>query len=164
VVGVECSAPFGLASRGVPAGGHPHTYAAARHIAVRVPPNDGTDGSGPRAGWDVVWVTPTDPELTGRALIASMIDCWFPPNFVRAVREHLRSGQPLEQPQATTLLAASLSFTAAPASHARACNALLANQLIAIADGLYFERSEVWSDQGELLATAELFRRDEPEP
>lgn len=125
-------------------------------------PTTEPDGSGPRAGWDVVWVTPTDPELTGRALIASIIDCWFPPNFMRAVREHLRSGQPLEQPRPTTLLAASLSFTAATATYARARNALLANELSAIADGRYFERSEVWSDQGELLATGELLRRDEP--
>jgi len=125
-------------------------------------PTTEPDGSGPRSGWDVVWVTPTDPQLSGRALVASIIDCWYPASFMRAVREHLRSRQPLEQPRTTTLLAASLSFTAATATYASARNALLANELSAIADGRYFERSEVWSDEGELLATAELLRRDEP--
>ena len=37
-------------------------------------------------------------------------------------------------------------------------HALLANQLVATAEGYCFERSEVWSDRGELLATAELIR------
>jgi hypothetical protein len=37
-------------------------------------------------------------------------------------------------------------------------HALLANHLSATAEGYCFELSEVWSDRGELLATAELIR------
>jgi hypothetical protein len=29
-------------------------------------------------------------------------------------------------------------------------------------DGLYFEHSEIWSEQGELLITAQLLRRKQP--
>jgi hypothetical protein len=117
------------------------------------------DGRGPRADWDVVWLTPTDSRLHGRTLVASIIDCWYPPSFMRSVREHLRTRQTLELPKPTTLAAASVSFTASHATYTRAHHALLANQISAITDGHYFERSEVWSDRGELLATADLLRR-----
>jgi hypothetical protein len=117
------------------------------------------DGSGPRAGWDVVWVTPTDPRLRGRALVASIIDSWYPPSFMRAVREQLRGRERLHQPPPTTLAGASLSFTASRATYDAVHHALLANQISTITDGYYFERAEVWSDRGELLATAELLRR-----
>jgi hypothetical protein len=65
----------------------------------------------------------------------------------------------LEEPRPTTLTAASVSFTAPHATYRRAHNAMLANQISSISDGHYFERSEVWSDRGELLATADLLRR-----
>ena len=120
------------------------------------------DGRGPRPAWDVVWLTPTNARLHGRALVASIIDCWYPPSFMRSVREHLRTGQTLEQPKPTTLVAAGVSFTASHAAYKRAHHALLANQISSISDGNYFERSEVWSDRGELLATADLLRRDQP--
>jgi Acyl-CoA thioesterase C-terminal domain len=122
------------------------------------------DGRGPRADWDVVWLTPTDSRLHGRALVASIIDCWYPPSFTRTVREHLRTRQKLEQPKPTTLAAASVSFTASHATYTRAHHVLLANQISAISDGHYFERSEVWSDRGELLATADLLRRHRDRP
>jgi hypothetical protein len=116
------------------------------------------DGRGPRLGWDVVWLTPIDPDLRGRALVASVIDSWYPAHFMRFVRQHLRTGQPLDQPTPTVLAAASVSFTAPDAVYPRARHLLLANQVTAIADGHHFERSEVWSDRGDLLATAELSR------
>src|SRR5260370_5771147 len=37
-------------------------------------PTTDQDGRGPRPGWDVVWVTPTDHRLRGLALLASIID------------------------------------------------------------------------------------------
>jgi hypothetical protein len=78
---------------------------------------------------------------------------------MRAVREHLRTGLPLEQPGQTALVAASLSFTAGDPAYERARHLLLATQLTSTAGGHSFERSEVWSDGGALLATAELVRR-----
>jgi hypothetical protein len=110
-------------------------------------PTSEPDGRGPRSGWDVVWVTPTDPRLHGRALVASIIDCWYPPSFMRSVREHLRTHEELEQPKPSTLAAASVSFTASRATYSRAHHVLLANQISSIADGHAFERSEFWSDQ-----------------
>jgi hypothetical protein len=121
-------------------------------------PSSDLDGPEPRPGWDVVWLTPTDPRLGGRALVASVIDSWYPVNFMRAVREHLRTGLPLEQPGPTVLVAASLSFTAPDRAYERARHLLLANQLTSATGSHSFERSEVWSDGGVLLATAELVR------
>jgi hypothetical protein len=121
-------------------------------------PTTGQDGHGPRPGWDVVWVTPTDHELRGHALVASIIDCWYPPSFTRLVREHLRGLKQLTQPRPTVLISASIAFPSDQAAYDRVRHALLANQLIATAEGYCFERSEVWSDRGELLATAELIR------
>jgi hypothetical protein len=115
-------------------------------------------GRGPRPGWDVVWVTPTDPHLRGHALVASIIDCWYPPSFMRSVGEHLRGRKPLAQPAPTVLISASISFPADQAVYDHVRHALLANHLSAAAEGYCFERSEVWSDRGELLATAELIR------
>ena len=52
---------------------------------------------------------------------------------MRAVREHLRTGLPLEQPGPTVLVAASLSFTSPDPAYERARHLLLANELEAIA-------------------------------
>jgi hypothetical protein len=108
-----------------------------------------------------VWVTPTDPQLRGRALVASIIDCWFPPSFMRAVRGYLGNPQQLHEPTRTVLCAASVSFSASTSIYDLAHHAVLASQIVSTADGYYFERSEVWSDQGALLATAELLRREQ---
>jgi hypothetical protein len=124
-------------------------------------PTTELDGSGPRAGWDVVWATPTDPQLGGQALVASLIDCWYPPNHMRAVRAHLGAGQPLIEPQGTSLVATSVAFTAPSSAYHDLRHALLANQIASVSDGYYFERSEVWSEHGQLLATAELLRRNQ---
>jgi hypothetical protein len=121
-------------------------------------PTTDQDGRGPRPGWDVVWVTPTDHRLRGHALVASIIDCWYPPSFMRSVVEHLHGREPLAQPAPTVLISASISFPATQAAYDHVGHALLANHLSATADGYCFELSEVWSDRGELLATAELIR------
>jgi hypothetical protein len=122
-------------------------------------PTTDLDGPEQRPGWDLVWLTPTDPRLGGRALVASVIDSWYPAHLMRAVREHLRTGRPLEQPGPTVLVAATLSFTAPDPAYERARHLLLTTQLTS-ASGIHsFERSEAWSDGGVLLATAELVRK-----
>ena len=57
------------------------------------------------------------------------------------------------------LVAASVSFTAPDPGYERARHLLLANQLTSTAGGHSFERSEVWSDGGAMVATAELVRK-----
>lgn len=121
-------------------------------------PTGAGDGSVPHPGWDQVWVTPTDPQLRGRALVASIVDCWYPPSFMRSMTASLRDGQPLEQPPPLVLISAGISFPADDQTYDSVRHALLANQLIGAADGYYFEHSQIVSDRGELLATAELVR------
>jgi hypothetical protein len=121
-------------------------------------PTGAANGSVPHPGWDQVWVTPTDPKLRGRALVASILDCWYPPSFLRSVNASLRDGQPLDQPPQLVLITASISFPADEQVYNSVRQALLANQLTGAADGYYFERSQIVSDRGELLATAELVR------
>jgi hypothetical protein len=96
--------------------------------------------------------------LRGYALVASIIDCWYPPSFMRSIVKHLRGLEPLAQPAPTVLISASISFPAGQAAYDHVSHALLANHLSATAEGYCFELSEVWSDRGELLATAELIR------
>ena len=145
----------------------PEAYPAMATPSPTLPPVTGQfvyrpttdlDTPEPRAGWDLVWLTPTDPGLRGRGLVASVIDSWYPAHFMRAVREYLRTGLPIEEPEPTVLVAASLSFTAADPAYERARHLLLATQLTSTAAGHVFERSEIWSDGGSLLATAELIR------
>ena len=121
-------------------------------------PTGNVDGGGPRDGWDVVWLTPRDGGLGGRELVASMIDCWYPPSYMRAVREHLRSGEPLREPSPTVLVAVSVSFIAGNRAYDDVTHALLASQLAATAGGWTLERHEIWSERGVLLATADLVR------
>src|SRR5258708_35261536 len=102
---------------------------------VEARPTPDQDGRGPRPGWDVVWVTPTDHRLRGLALGASIIDCWYPPSFMRSVGEHLRGRAPLAQPAPTVLTSASTSFPADQPAYDHAGHALLANHLRATAEG-----------------------------
>jgi hypothetical protein len=127
-----------------------------QHFEYR--PTGDIDGSGPRDGWDVVWLTPLDGGLAGRKLVASMIDCWYPPSYMRAVREHLRSGGPLRQPSPTALAAVTVSFTAGDRAYDDVTHALLASQVAATNGGWTFERHEIWSERGVLLAAAGLVR------
>ena len=151
-----------------PAALPPEAYRAMATRSATLPPvtaqfvyRPTTDlgGPEPRPGWDVVWLTPTGPSLGGRALVASVIDSWYPAHVMRAVREHLRTGSDLEQPGPTVLVAARVTFTAPDPAYERARHLLLANQLSSTTGDHSFERSEVWSDDGVLLATAELVRR-----
>jgi hypothetical protein len=127
-----------------------------QHFEYR--PTGDIDGRGPRDGWDVVWLTPLDHELNGRRLVASMFDCWYPPSHMRAVRQHLRNGEPLCQPSPTVLTAATVSFTAADPAYDDISHALLASQVTGTTGGWIFERHEIWSQRGLLLAAADLAR------
>ena len=115
---------------------------------------------GSRPEWDAVWITPTDESLEGRRFVASAVDCWYPAHFMRAVRDHLAGYGPLEQPAPTTLTAATLTFTAPSSAYRDVRVALLANRLTAVVEGHFFEQTQIWSQRGELLATAELIRRN----
>lgn len=121
-------------------------------------PTGASDGSVPHPGWDQVWVTPTDPKLRGRALVASILDCWYPPSFMRSINASLRDRQPPYQPPPLVLIAAGVSFPADDQAYDSVRHALLANQLSGVADGYYFEHSQIVSDRGDLLATAQLVR------
>jgi hypothetical protein len=103
----------------------------------------------------------TEPRLRGRALVASAVGCWYPPNVTRTVRAHLSGGMPARQPGRATLAAATVSSTAPSSSYRRARHAARANQISSVVDGYYVERAEISSDRGELLATGESLRRDE---
>src|SRR5258708_33713953 len=69
-------------------------------------PTGEPDGGGPRPGWDVGWVTPTDEKLQGRALVVSIIDSWYPPHLRRAIPEHPPPGLPPGEPRPTVLVPA----------------------------------------------------------
>ena len=143
----ETYRPIVMSSPGVP---------VTQHFEYR--PTVELDGRSPRYGWDVVWLTPLDHELHGRQLVASMIDCWYPPSHMQAVRQHLRSGEPLRQPSPTVLTAAVVSFTADDPAYDDISHALLASQVTGTTGGWIFERHEIWSERGVLLAAADLVR------
>jgi hypothetical protein len=106
-------------------------------------------------------MTTAEPRLRGRALVASAVDRWYPPNVTRTVRAHLSGGMPARQPGWATLAAAAVSSTAPSSSYRRARHAALANQISPVVDGYYVERAGISSDRGGLLATGESLRCDE---
>ena len=131
----------------------------ARQFVFR--PTTEPDGSAPMPGWDAVWIEPVRRHAPGRAAVAAMIDSWYPPNHMRAVREFLQGGvTPLDEPPATTLLGGRVTFAAPEGSYDDVACALLVSRIAAIVDGHYFEDSEIWSSDGELLIKAELMRRN----
>ena len=125
----------------------PEAYAEMSTSGLRVPPvmgqfsyrpTAGPDGRGPKDGWDLVWVRPVHP-VAGRAGVARMLDCWYPPNHMRMVRNYLAGIDELADPPAANLLGASVLFPADDERYATANFALLANRLIVVADGHYLE-------------------------
>jgi hypothetical protein len=126
-------------------------------------PTTGVDGTGLRHGWDVFWVRPVRRHAVGRAGVVDMIDCWYPPSHMRSVREYLRDPrEALTEPGATNLMGVQVQFSAPDSSYDNTHFALVANRMSTTVDGLYFEHSEIWSEQGELLITAQLLRRNQP--
>jgi hypothetical protein len=129
----------------------------------RYRPTTGVDGTGPRPGWDVFWVEPVRRHAAGRAGVVGMIDCWYPPSHMRSAREYLRDPrEALTEPGATNLMGVQVLFSAPDSSYDNTNFALVANRMSTGTDGHYFEHSEIWSEQGELLITAQLLRRNQP--
>jgi hypothetical protein len=129
----------------------------------RYRPTTALDGTGPRPGWDVFWVQPARRYPVGRAGVVGMIDCWYPPSYMRSVREYLRDPRDaLTEPGPTNLMGVEVLFSAPDSSYDNTNFALVANRMSTSTDGHYFEHSEIWSEQGELLITAQLLRRDQP--
>jgi hypothetical protein len=129
----------------------------------RYRPTTGLDGTGPRPGWDVFWVQPARRHAAGRAGVVGMIDCWYPPSYMRSVREYLQDPRhALTEPDATNLMGVQVLFSAPDSSYDNTNFALVANRMSTGTDGHYFEHSEIWSEHGELLITAQLLRRNQP--
>jgi hypothetical protein len=123
-------------------------------------PTTGPDGSTARDGWDSTWVeSRSRTRLAGPALLASVIDCWYPANHSRLIREHLqeRSGA-LTNPASTHLTEARITFVTRPGKEDGAL--LLATQLCALSNGQHTERCEIWSERGALLAIGEIVRQN----
>jgi hypothetical protein len=121
------------------------------------------DGTSPEPGWDLVWLQPRGDAARGRGDVARMIDCWYPGHFMLAVRDHLRRGlaaDALGQPPLTHLTSAHLVFPSQETAYDNVRHALLATRVIGATDGNYFEQSELWSEYGDLLVSAQLNRRD----
>jgi hypothetical protein len=127
-------------------------------------PTTNPDGTGPRPGWDLVWVSPRSGQYSGHEHVAKIIDCWYPASYMRAVHEHLGRVRPLDeliQPAATNLLGAHVEFTSPEEAYADLSDALLASRLKASTDGYQFEQQEIWSARGDLLVDAQIVRRQE---
>jgi hypothetical protein len=125
-----------------------------------VGPNDAPNERTPR---DFVWLQARRVHnFSGRSLIASMLDCWYPAIYMRTVREFLIGNTAqLEDPAPTTLVSAHLTFTASSYAFDTRLEVLLATELVSASHGHYLERTEIWDGSGALLATADLIRRDE---
>ena len=127
-------------------------------------PATNPDGTSPRPGWDLVWVSPRAGVYSGHEHTAKILDCWYPASYLRAVDQHLGRARPpseLSQPAATNLLGAHVEFTSPDEAYADISNALLASRLKSSADGYQFEQQEIWSDRGDLLVDAQIVRRQE---
>jgi hypothetical protein len=86
-------------------------------------PAIGPDGTGPRPGWDAIWVSPSRHNpLRGPPLIASIMDCWYPAAHLRAAREISRrqaaagTPQPVTEPSPAALAAVHVSFASRTAT------------------------------------------------
>lgn len=135
-------------------------------------PAMGPDGTGPRPGWDAVWVSPSRHNpLRGLQLIASIMDCWYPARHLRAAREisrgHHQAGtpQPVTEPPPAALAGVHFSFASRTGTDPQAAREkrhpwfLLAIQLSALNDGYHLERHEIWSAHDKLLAAGDILRR-----
>jgi hypothetical protein len=98
-------------------------------------PTTGPDGSTAPDGWDLTWVESSSrTRLAEPALLAYVIDCSYPANHSRLIREHLqnRSGA-LTNPASTHLTEARVTFVTRPGNEHGAL--LLATQLCTLSNG-----------------------------
>jgi hypothetical protein len=127
-------------------------------------PATNPDGTSPRPGWDLVWVSPRHGPYSGHQQTAKILDCWYPASHMHAIRQHLGRQHPpgeLSQPAATNLLGAHLDFTSPEHAYTDLSIALLASRLKSTVDGYQFEQQQIWSDRGHLLVDAQIVRRQE---
>jgi hypothetical protein len=109
---------------------------------------------------DLVWVRPAVPR-SGDQGIVQLVDCWYPANHMRVVRDYLdvRDTEVLDPPE-TNLLATHTLFLH-PRDLGDTTNYfLLTTRLDAIVRGVHFEQWQLWSEGGRLLAAAHLVRRE----
>jgi len=120
-----------------------------------------TADNGSYSGLDSVWLQPRDRSTAGPAGVATMIDCWYPAHYMRAVSNHLRGVDPLvEEPPATNLLGAHIMFPSPETAYGSVGFALLATKVTSATEGHYHDHVELWSERGDLLATAAVLRRN----
>ncbi len=111
-------------------------------------------------GLDLVWVRPAVPR-SGDHGIVQMVDCWYPANHMRFVRDYLDArDMELRDPPETTLLATHTLLLHPQDLGDTTNHVLLTTRLDAIVRGVHFEQSQLWSEGGRLLATAHLVRRE----
>jgi hypothetical protein len=118
------------------------------------------EGRSGHPGLDLVWVRPAVAR-SGDQGIVQMVDCWYPANHMRVVRDYLDArDMELRDPPETNLLA-SHTLLLHPQDLGDTTNhVLLTTRLDAIVRGVHFEQWQLWSEGGQLLATAHLIRRE----
>jgi hypothetical protein len=118
------------------------------------------EGRSGHPGLDLVWVRPAVPR-SGDQGIVQMVDCWYPANHMRVVRDYLDArDMELRDPPETNLLAAHTLLLHPQDLGDTTNHVLLTTRLDAIARGVHFEQWQLWSEGGQLLATAHLVRHE----
>jgi len=131
------------------------TGPVTQHFEYR--PTGDIDGRGPRDGWDVVWLTPLDTNSKTAAARRVDVRLLVPAEPHASCEQHLRNGEPLCQPSPTVLTRHGFVHRGRP-RYDDISHALLASQVTGTTGGWIFERHEIWSQRGVLLAAADLAR------
>jgi hypothetical protein len=113
-----------------------------------------------KSGWDLVWIEPKRRVMDGAVALATMVDCWLPAYYARAIARFMTGGTAkLEDPPPSILVGGQLSFTAPESAYKGLRTVLLASRVESIVQGHSYERLEMWSQDSRLLASALLVRR-----
>jgi hypothetical protein len=121
-------------------------------------PTTSKQGTSARPGWDLVWLGTQRQRTSGKTLIASMVDCWYPASYMRSVRGYLSGADlTLVDPPPTTLTGAHIAFTAQLQAYTGINYALLAGRVVAANEGHVVDQCEIWSERGQLLAVSSTF-------
>jgi hypothetical protein len=89
------------------------------------------------------------------------VDCWYPANHGRFIRDYLEGrNADLQDPPETTLLAAH-TILLHPLEHTETTShVLVETRLDAIVSGVHLEQWQMWSQGGQLLARTHIVRRE----
>ena len=119
------------------------------------------DGSYMQSDWDFVWIAPAT-EGAGRCGVISVLDCWYPANYLRVARE-IVSGRSssLDDPLPTVLVGAHAVFAEPPSAIGPQEHVLLATRLASSKDGYFLDQCQLWSVDGRPLVSAQIIRRNE---